>query len=334
MAFDGTSALSTTRRRLIAGLGAIPLVKATSAFGQSQNRVVVYSTTHPAIQTKLATTFKNRTGIEVQSLRLNSSAMAQRFLTEQKAKQYLCDVVTLGSDVFFKAISQEGLLRDLSTRNVVSSLKADWRPGRHFVMITAAPAGIAYHKQSVSGASIPKGWKDLLRPEFKGQMILTDPRMNENLVPFLVILQQAYGDDFLRELGRQDLKLVPVTQQGIEQLAAGEAKIVFPCNPGNLTRYEGQDAPIKLVDDVYPTQWTPFYSGIPTNAPNQAAAEQWFDYVLSDEGQKILCDRVSVSPIGNIPGALPQPSGKIENPDTAESLKMAPKLFDLLGLPA
>lgn len=334
MASSKTLILSPTRRHFVAGLGAMPLLKATSTIGQTSNRLVVYSTTHPAVQAKLAAAFKEKAGIEVQSLRLNSSAMAQRFLSEQKAKQYLCDVLTLGNDVFFKTISQEGMLKDLSAHKTVASLKEEWRPGKHFVMITAAPAGIAYHRASVTGESIPKGWQDLLRPEFKGQLILTDPRMNESLVPFLVVLQQAYGDDFLRKLGQQDLKLVPVTQQGIEQLAAGEAKVVFPCNPGNLTRYEGQDAPIKLVDNVYPTQWTPFYTGIPTHAPNQAAAAKWFDYLLSEEGQKILCDGVSVSPIGNIPGALPQPSGKIENPDTAESLKLAPKLFDLLGLPA
>lgn len=334
MASIKTSIPSLTRRHVIASLGAISLVNAKSALGQTPSRVVIYSTTHPAIQTKLASAFKEQTGIEVQSLRLNSSAMAQRFLSEQKAKQYLCDVLTLGNDVFFESISQAGMLKDLSRHKKVAGLKEEWRPGRHFIMITAAPAGIAYHKGSVSGASIPTGWQDLLRPEFKDQLIFTDPRMNESLIPFVVVLHKAYGDEFLRKLGQQNLKLVPVTQQGIEQLAAGEAKIAFPCNPGNLARYEGQDAPVKLVDNIFPTQWTAFYTGISTHAPNPEAAERWFDFLLSEDGQKILCDGVSVSPLGNIPNALPQPAGKIENPDTTESIKMAPKLFDLLGLPA
>jgi iron(III) transport system substrate-binding protein len=295
----------------------------------------VYSTTHPAIQANLAQAFTKKTGITVQSLRLNTAALAQRFLAEQKSGQHICDVLTLGNDIFFDQLAAAGTIDDVSARPTVAPLAEVWRPNKRYVMITASPAGIAYNKKSVTGASIPKGWEDLLRPEFKGQIIFTDPRLNETLVQFVAILQEAYGDDYLRKLGKQDLKLVPVTQQGVEQLAAGEGKLVVPCNPGNLERYQGQDAPVALTPTPTPTFWTQFYSGIVAKAPNKAGAERWFDFVLSPEAQEILCKGVSVSPLADIPGAIPTPPGaKMENPDLAASVAKSKQLFDLLGLPA
>jgi len=322
------------RRVAVGSLGGLLAAGMLARPAWSQERVVVYSTTHPAIQAKLNAAFARKTGIAVQSLRLNSAALAQRFMAEQRAGQHVCDVVTLGNDAFFEDISRAGLLVDLSDRGSVRALKPDWRPSPFFVLVTAAPAGIAYNKRSVVGGAVPTGWRDLLRPEFKGQIILTDPRVNETMVAFVDILRTTYGDDFLRHLGRQDLRLVPVTQQGVEQLAGGEAKLCVPCNPGNLVRYHGQDAPVGLVGGVTPTYWTTFYSGITAQAPNRGNADQWLNFTLSEEGQQIICDGVSVSPLGDIPGALPTPDGAVRNPDARAAVARSSMLFDLLGLPA
>lgn len=322
------------RRQIVAGLLAAPFVRTGRAAAQSGNDLVVYSTVHPAIQERLTNGFTAQTGINVQSLRLNSAATAQRFIAEQQAGQYLCDVLTLTNDAFFDEISAAGMIADISDRPSLAALEDDWRPDPRYCLVTAAPAGIAYHRATVSSDSIPTGWEDVLKSEFRGQLILTDPRMNETIVQFLLILHDTYGPDFLRALGQQQPVLVPVTQQGVELLAAGEGKLVLPCNPGNLARYEGQDAPVALAAGIYPTFWTPFYTGIPTTASRPEEAGMWLDYVLSPEGQELLCRGVSVSALPDVPGSLPRPSGKIENPSSIRSQEMADTLFDLLGLPA
>lgn len=325
------------RRRFLAGAAALAvasLAAGRQVSAQPARSVVVYSTTHPAIQALLTQAFTEKTGITVQSLRLNSSAMAQRFLAEQNAGQYICDVLTLGNDIFFRDVAQAGLLADISGRPGIASFEEFWRPDPHFVVATAAPASIGYNRKLVPAEAVPQGWQDILRPEFKGRIVLTDPRVNESLLPFPAMLQESYGDDFLRALAAQEPKLVPVTQQGVEQVAAGEAALVLPCNPGNLERYQGQDAPIALAPIPTPIFWTPFYTGIPVNAPNRAEAEAWFDFLMSRDGQAILCKNVSVSPLPDVPDALPRPPGKLENYDLEDAKRKASELFDLLGLPA
>lgn len=333
----GRGASALNRRQTLIGLAAAGTALAAPSFtrkASAAGTVSIYSTTHPAVQAKLAENFTAKTGIAVQSLRLNSAALAQRFLAEQRGGQHICDVFTQGNDILLRKITAEGLLISLADRAGVAGLNGFWKPDDHFILVTASPGGIAYNPKLVPAELVPTNWSDLVKPEFKGKIILTDPRNSETLVPFVLLLREEFGDDFLRKLGQQDLKLVPVTQQGVEQVAAGEAWVVLPCNPGNLERYVGQDAPVKLAPMPPSPNWTSYFTAIPKTAPNMEGAKAWFDYTMSREGQAILCANVSVSPLDDVPGALPKPSGELKDPDIERALKHSNELFDLLGLPA
>lgn len=326
-----------SRRQVLAGVGAAGLMAMAgpgSVRAQASGQIVVYSTTLPPIQKRMTDAFTRKTGIVVHSLRLPTSPLAQRFLVEQQAEQYLCDVVTLGHDVFFNDISEAGLLAPIDDIPGVSAIPAAWRPGKYIVTILMAPQSIGYNTDLVTGSSIPKGWTDVLKPEFKDQIILPDPRANETIVAFLDMLRTALGDDFIRRLGQQRPKLVPAVPQGMEQVIAGEGKVILPCLAMNLVRYEGTGAPIADIPTPSPTNGTYFFSGIAANAPNREGARKWYEFVLSPEGQEILCKDNGVSPLGEgIPGSLKAPENLVER-DLAEALGRAGELYDLLGLSA
>ena len=90
----GTGPLSLASRRQVllgtAAAGAVAMFGGARVFAQGGG-IVVYSTTHPAVQARLNEAFTAKTGIAVQSMRLNTSALAQRFLAEQgvSARTYL-----------------------------------------------------------------------------------------------------------------------------------------------------------------------------------------------------------------------------------------------------
>jgi iron(III) transport system substrate-binding protein len=324
------------RRQVLLGVASATALAVPAVVGKARAATIisVYSTTHPPVQAKLAKGFTEKTGITVQSLRLNSSGLGARILAEQKGGQYICDVLTQGNDILLRKMKDDGMLVSLADRPSIKEIDKFWRPDDYFVRITASPQGIAYNPKLVPPELVPTNWNDLAKPEFKGKIMLTDPRNSETTVPFILLLREEFGDDFLRELGKQELRLVPVTQQGVEQVAAGEAWVVIPCNPGDLARYEGQDAPVKLAPTPPRPNWTSYYSAILKTAPNMEGAMAWFDYTMSREGQEILCDNVSVSPLNDVPGSLPKPSGGLKATDIERALKDANEMFDLLGLPA
>lgn len=323
-----------SRRNFMAGTGAALLaagVPLNSA--KAEGRIVVYSTTLPPIQKRVADAFTRKTGIEVQSLRLTTSPLAQRFLAEQQAGQYLCDVITLGNDIFYRQISEQGLLLDIADMPVVKALPDLWRKSDKYVMIMYGPQSIAYNTQIVKGDAIPKTWEDVLRPEFEGKLIMADPRANETIVGFLNMLHNAYGDEFLKKLGAQKPRLVASVPQGVEQIIAGDGSVLLPCLAMNLVQYEGKNAPVACIPTPSPTNGTYFFSGIAKNAPNPEGARLWFEYLLSAEGQELLCKDNGVSPLGQIPGSL-QPADDLVDFDLAKALEKARQLYDLLGFAA
>lgn len=330
------AASALTRRTLLAGAGAVGLMGLTQAAGAQavgSDRLVVYSTTFPVIQRRLAEAFKAKTGIEVQSLRLATGPLAQRFLAEQQSGQHLCDVITLGHDIFFNQISEAGLLAEIDDVPAVARLSPAWRPGKRFTTILIAPHSIGYNTTQVAGASIPTGWHDVLKPEFAGQIIFADPRANEPILLFLATLRQRLGDDYIRRLGQQKLRFVPAIPQAVEQIIAGEAKLYMPALAMNLVQYQGTGASVAIISTPSPTNGTYFFSGIAAHAPNPAGAREWYEFVLSPEGQEILCRDNGVSPLGDIPGSIKAPENFVHL-DLRDIRGTAGELYDLLGLAA
>jgi iron(III) transport system substrate-binding protein len=332
----GTKGSGLTRRSFVGAMGAAGVAGAIgsrSALAAGSGRISVYSTTLPPVQRRLAEAFTAKTGIAVQSLRLVNNPLAQRFLAEQQAKQYVCDVITLGIDTFYDEISKAGYLATIDDVPGVSKLSSEWRPGKQYVNILVAPLSIGYNTNSVKDLATLKEWKDLLRPEFKGQIIMADPRSNDSILAFLNMLHVQYGDDFMRALGAQSPKLVPAVPQGVEQVIAGEARIILPCLAMNLLQYRETKAPIEIISAPAPTQGTYFFTGISANALNMEGARQWLSFILSQEGQEILCKDNGVSPLGKIPGSL-DPVASLDKIDIPSALKKAGRLYDLLGLSA
>lgn len=325
------------RRRFLAGTGALlgagALAGVLPGAARAQTPgLVIYSTTHPAIQANLNAAFTEKTGVEVMSMRLNSSGIAQRFMAEYRAGQHLCDILTLGNDIFLNELKDDGGIIDLSDSAWYGDLAPFWRPSTHFVRTNASPGGIAYNPRLIDAATSPRSWADLLRPEYRGNMVLTDPRVNDSFLTFPALLRHVMGDDYLAALGQQDLALVPVTSQGVEQVISGERAIVFPCNPGNLELYAGQGViELNHVDTPY---WTSYFGSIPTRAPHPEEARAYMDFLMSVEGQEILCKDVAVSPLANVPGAIPTPEGELIEVSIETALAERDDLFDLLNLPA
>ena len=63
---------------------------------------------------------------------------------------------------------------------------------------------------------------------------------------FLSFLRRRYGDDFLRRLAAQKLRLVTSLSPGGEQVAAGEAAIQFPSGEYVAVNLKKRGAPIEI----------------------------------------------------------------------------------------
>jgi iron(III) transport system substrate-binding protein len=173
-----------------------------------------------------------------------------------------------------------------------------------------------------------------LKPEFKGQMLFPDPRTNPELsAKALAALVQAKGDDFLRRLAAQNLKIVTASTPGMEDLAGGNGMLLAQAYDMNLLAYESKGAPIGVTEAFNPIVGLSFYTQIPKNAPNLEGAKKWVEFAFSPEGQQVANQGIGVSPLGvaAAPGTLSMPSD-VTQVDAKKALDQLPHYLDLLNI--
>lgn len=293
--------------------------------------ITVYSTMIPGVQERLAEAFEEETGIRVDWTREQSAAMTRRFHEEYQAGQAVADVLTMNEEQY--AVDNEDMFVDLTDIKGMDAIGEEWWLTDATVRPTFAPQKIAYSKAKMEGRKIPETWEDLLNPDFKGQILFGDPRTNPELsAKSWSAVLDSHGEDFLKQLAGMDLVIVPSSTPGMEDLAAGNGEILVPSYDMNLLAYEDAGAPIGLTVPFEPVVGLTFFAQIPENAPNLEGARRWIEFLFSPKGQELINQGgIGVSPLPDIPGALPMPD-EIVSPPAAESLERMDQILDLLEI--
>jgi len=296
---------------------------------KKEGRITYYSSTAPATSQRLVAAFKDRYGIDVDFTRLASTAMAQRYSAEADAGNVQADVVQISDPLFFEAAVGKGWLAKIDTLPALDKYpKESWNG--IYAKAHTGPLTLTWNTDIVKPADTPKGWEDILKPVFKGQILLVDLRNAPILWSWGLLMMQTYGEDFLRKLGQQQPRLVESSVPGSQQLAAGAGALLVPGTRSDLLELKSHNAP---VADIYPspTVGNESYVGVSAKAPHPNGGRLLLNYILSPEAQAIYVKDGYASVIPNIPGADPLPAG-YTGPKPKEALDNSQKMLDLLGI--
>jgi putative spermidine/putrescine transport system substrate-binding protein len=142
---------------------------------------------------------------------------------------------------------------------------------------------------------LPKSYKDLLDPKYKGQVALAgDPRASNQAAQSVYAAALANGGsldniqpglDFFKQLNQAGNLLPLIADSG--PIAKGETPITFQWSwnaYANKDNFKGNPN----IEIVYPSDvnWGGYYyQAISAYAPHPAAARLWQEYLYSDEGQ-------------------------------------------------
>jgi putative spermidine/putrescine transport system substrate-binding protein len=143
--------------------------------------------------------------------------------------------------------------------------------------------------------TLPRAYKDLLDPKYKGQVALAgDPRASNQAAQSVYAAAIANGGtldnlqpglDFFKQLNQVGNLLPLIADSG--PIAKGETPITFQWSwnaYANKDTFKGNPN----IEIVYPTDvnWGGYYyQAISAFAPHPAAARLWEEYLYSDEGQ-------------------------------------------------
>jgi putative spermidine/putrescine transport system substrate-binding protein len=279
-------------RPFAAALGKAVLMFAFSSTIASAQTAICYNCPPEwadwASQIKL---IKEKTGVTVPPDNKNSGqALAQ--LNAEKGNP-VADVVYYGVTFGIQAEKD----------NVVAEYKpAHWEdipdglkdPQGHWFSIHSGTLGFMVNVDALNGKPVPRSWKDLLKPEYRGLVGYLDP--SSAFVGYVgaVAVNGALGgtlDDFtpairyFKSLLAND-PIVP-KQTSYARVLSGEIPILLDYD-FNAYRAKYKDkANVVFVIPAEGTVVVPYVMSLVAASPDSANGKKVLDFVLSDEGQAV-----------------------------------------------
>ena len=237
---------------------------------------------------------KAKTGVTVPFDNKNSGQSLAQLIAE-KANP-VADVTYVGVTFGVQA-KKDGVIAAYKPANF-DQIPADLKdPDGYWFTIHSGTLGFMVNVDALGGKPVPKSWKDLLKPEYKGLIGYLDPASAFVGYVGAVAVNTAMGgsmDDFtpamnyFKEL-KKNQPIVP-KQTSYARVLSGEIPILFDYD-FNAYRAKYKDkANIAFVIPAEGTVAVPYVMSMVAKAPHQAEAKKVLDFVLSDEGQAIWAD--------------------------------------------
>jgi iron(III) transport system substrate-binding protein len=300
---------------------------------QAEGTLTLYGGLPPNALAKLVGGFTGVYGIQVASTRLIDSVTEPRVTAEIQSGKPVADIIIVFDSNWLAttAIPKNFLATaDPATLPAI----AHWDP--RFVMNnqafvqSLAPFDAAYNVNNVKAADVPKKWTDVLKPQFKGQILLTDPRVNTSNLAWFYFLWKKYGDSFLTGLKDQKFQVVASSVPGINEVGSGDVSLLMPVNHWITEPLIQQGAP---VADSYisPTLAALGWIGMIAKSPHPNAAQLFLNYSLSQAGIFQECQNLCSSVL-NIPGTIPFDTTTYEASPTAQAAAARSTVLGLMGL--
>lgn len=235
--------------------------------------------------------FEKETGIKTKFVRMSSGEILARVRAE---KNNMTASVWYGGPIdAFVAANEEGLIQPYKSPNATDIGDKFKDPNGVWTGIYVGYLGFVANKEILKelGIEMPKSWQDLLKPEYKGEIVTAHPGSSGTAYTMLATVIQLMGPEegmkYMQKLNgqvRQYTKsgTAPGRMVGLGETAIG---ITF-LHDAIKYRKEGYEDIIMAA----PAEGTGFEIGgvaVLANGPDQVSAKKFVDWSLSKKAQEL-----------------------------------------------
>ncbi len=208
-----------------------------------------------------------------------------KIMTEVQAGKYDFDAVqSAESQAYF--LKKKNLLQKYVSPETKNIQKPFFDPEGYWTAVYIMPNVIAYNTHMVRRNELPKTDEDLLNPKWKGRIGM-DHTKPEWFAWQLKRMGEEKGLAYMKKLGAQEFRLYAGLSVVTNLLAAGEFPLVLNTYLHNVEDIKRKSAPVDWIaqDPVF-TKFQPL--GIGSRAQHPNAAKLFTNFMLSEEGQKVI----------------------------------------------
>ncbi|HEX5022887.1 MAG TPA: extracellular solute-binding protein, partial [Candidatus Binatia bacterium] len=263
--------------------------KLVEAAKKEGGKVVVYGSIENDTMDLISAAFKKKTGLDVDFWRSSATKVMDRVVSESRAGKPLYDVA-LTNSAPMDFMYNEGALTKYDSPSAKAFPKSVMHPhlGPQY---RNSIIGIVYHSGIVKPADAPKSLEDLLKPQYRGKVVMPDASQHTTTAQWLASLHKVMGgrekaDKFIRDLAATKPLLVESLTPAGERITTGETPIGIAFIK-NVVFYGKKGVPLDYVRlDKFMGDGQAVALG--AKAPHPNAGKAFMDFFLGEEGLKIM----------------------------------------------
>lgn len=298
---------------MIAGAVTAPARAADQALidaAKKEGEVVWYTTliVNQLVRPMVAA-FEQKYGITVRYARANSTETALKVLNEARAGQVQVDVFDGTSTV--EPLKKEGIVLKWQPESAAKLPKEFVDQEGYWVATNLYILTPAFNTDMVKPGTEPRTFEDLLDPRWKGNMAWTGTSSTSGGPGFVGVVLAALGEEkgmeYLRKLAKQNVVNLSVSaRQVLDRVIAGEYPIALEIFNHHTIISAKKGAPIKWIPMKPAVMGNLSTTGIAKAAPHPNAAKLLFDFLISEEGQKIFQKAGYLPMLPSMPAQTPE----------------------------
>ena len=253
---------------------------------KKEAKMVLYSTQTQSQSMDLLRTFEKRYPFVKTGLyRAGTGRLLPKIVTESQTGRHEADVIQLGG---FEAqvLKEKGLAARYTSPEAAFFPEGFKDPEGFWCDVFVNIGVIAYNSRLVARPDVPKSYQDLLDPKWKGKISI-DQEDAEWFGNILEIMGKESGLKFMKRLAAQ--KLIPRRGRRLQAqlLGAGEFPVALNLYISSVAELILQGAPIEPVAaEPLIAKLHPIF--LAARAPHPNAGKLFVDFVLSEEGQRLI----------------------------------------------
>ena len=285
--FAGPAANAQTSEDLWRALEKLPAAEREKKLIEGAKRegdMVWYTNSGIENATRYIQSFKKKYPfINANFWRSKTRQVTQRIVSEANAGKHLVDVIKPSTD----------LLPILLERNLIGKYDTPLRAiypahakSPFYTNMNYAFRVFAFNPRKVNPKDAPKSWDDLLQPKWKNE-ILFDESSLEEVMAMLAAWGKERTVNYLNKLTQQNLMIRVGRDTTTQMMMAGEGNLAVTTYAYNNEGLRAANAPVDWVaEDLIPALIYPLT--LARNAPHPHAAALFYDYLISEEGQRLI----------------------------------------------
>lgn len=250
----------------------------------------LYTSLTSDVEDAVAGAFEDAYDLDVSVYRADSETVVKRLSEESRANFRGADVVETNGPELFN-LNEEGVLVEYAPAAL-----PDLLPGSDFEGWTATRFNkfvVSWNTRLVADGEQPKSWEELADPKWNGKLglELSDVEWYKTLYEWFV--EQGKSEDeaqkVFEEMARGGLMIKGHTVMG-ELMGAGDVALEASNYSYLVQQLQDKGAPVDWQPPVEPIISRPNGVGLVKRARHPATAALFVEWILSEEGQKVLAE--------------------------------------------